>query len=267
MPPDRWTLPDLPSAISLAKARNRQGIRCTLATLDEYATTKAQAFAAVKDNVACLRAIAAAQLDASLSVKLTAIGASFDQALCREYFGMIAKEAASQHLGIELDMEGRSFVEFTIETGLSVRGGDVPMTIALQAYLDRTPRDLLAVTAQGARVRLVKGAYLGDTGNYAGIQHRFRDCALGLVQRDLPFSAGTHDTELLDWIRDELPGAKVLVELGFLKGLSDETKERLAKEGWSVAEYVPFGAVSGPYISRREKYLRDLEAAGRSPAP
>lgn len=32
-----------------------------------------------------------------------------------------------------------------------------------------------------------------------------------------------------------------LLEVGFFKGLADETKLKMAGEGWKVAEYVPFG--------------------------
>jgi proline dehydrogenase len=54
---------------------------------------------------------------------------------------------------------------------------------------------------------------------------------------------------------------------GFLMGLSDQTKLRLARQGWQVSEYVPFGSDPGPYVARRERYLRELREQDRSPAP
>jgi proline dehydrogenase len=54
---------------------------------------------------------------------------------------------------------------------------------------------------------------------------------------------------------------------GFLMGLSDQTKLRLARQGWQVSEYVPFGSDPVPYVARRERYLRELREQDRSPAP
>jgi hypothetical protein len=54
---------------------------------------------------------------------------------------------------------------------------------------------------------------------------------------------------------------------GFLMGLSDQTKLELAGKGWQVSEYVPFGRDPGPYVARRERYLRELREQDRSPAP
>ena len=81
---DRWTLPDLNAAVSWCRERNSQGIRCTLAVLGEHAPDRQSAFRWVKENIDCIRAIEAHQLDASLSLKLTAVGAVFDQQVCRE---------------------------------------------------------------------------------------------------------------------------------------------------------------------------------------
>ena len=74
----RWTLPDLNAAISWCRERNSQGIRCTLAVLGEHSTDRQTAFRWVKENIDCIRAIEAHQIDASLSLKLNAVGAVFD---------------------------------------------------------------------------------------------------------------------------------------------------------------------------------------------
>jgi proline dehydrogenase len=57
------------------------------------------------------------------------------------------------------------------------------------------------------------------------------------------------------------------MEFGFLRGLADGTKLELARDGWIVAEYVPFGRDFEPYVLRRLNYLKRLGASGRAPAP
>jgi proline dehydrogenase len=166
-----------------------------------------------------------------------------------------------------MDMEGKSLVDFYIRSAAESAAEKCPITLALQAYLNRTPEDLDRVLDKGIRVRLVKGAYLGDTGDFKEIQRRLRSLAVRLSATGLTFSVGTHDPEIINWARTELAGKMSSLEFGFLKGMSDETKIGLVSDGWMVAEYAPFGRQGDAYILRRLRYLRMLDRMRRSPAP
>lgn len=263
----RWILPDLPAALAWAKERNGLGIRCTLALAGEYARTRDGARAELEENLACVRAIAMAQNGASLSVKPSGLGGLSDRDACREHLVRIAREAAGSGVPLEIDMEGSGYVELTLAIALACRAENTHLTVALQSYLDRTPGDIRQMVAGGVRVRLVKGAYLGDTRDFAGIRQRTLGDARLLLELGAPFSLGTHDPVVIDAVKEELADARDLVEFGFLMGLSDETKVRLPGEGWMVSEYVPFGPGGEGYVLRRERYFRDLALAGRVPAP
>ena len=78
---------------------------------------------------------------------------------------------------------------------------------------------------------------------------------------------GTHDPEIIRWITEESKVPPHQIEFGFLKGLADQTKIRLADAGMDVSEYVPFGLDGIAYRTRREYYLKMMEKSGRSPAP
>ena len=119
----------------------------------------------------------------------------------------------------------------------------------------------------GITVRLVKGAYQGDTDDFTTIQEQFRTHAGTLISAGASFSAATHDPELIDWLREEMSDHKDLIEFAFLKGLAERTKTEMATDGWKVAEYVPYGPGGQAYIQRRERYLAALEHLGRSPVP
>lgn len=263
----KWTLPDIASATGWCRERNGHGIRCTFAVLGEHATDRVAAFHWVKENIDCIRAIEAHQLDASLSLKLTAVGAVFDPAVCRENTRTILREAQNRHIKFELDMEGKGLIDITIETGIACIRTGYPLILALQAYMNRTGKDLVNIVSAGITPRIVKGAYHGDFQEFHQVQERFKALVEMVVPTGAGFLVATHDPELLEWLTSRLADEKHRVEFGFLLGLSDQTKIELAENGWAVSEYIPLGRESGPYVARREHYLSALHETGRRPAP
>jgi len=265
---ERWTLPGLEEAIAWCRKRNSEGIRCTLDVLGKYARTLEEIQTSVEAYLECLGAVAGTGLDASVSVKLSTLGAVFDRTLCRESLAVLSEDAAEHRVCLEVDMEGQGLVQFTLDSVIGSRTTGCPLTLALQAYLDRTEADLIGtIIPTGIRPRIVKGAYFGDTGDFEEIQARFRSLVEVIVARDTPFSVGTHDPELIRWLAERLGGRRETIEFGFLKGFSDRTKVSMASRGWKVVEYVPFGLNAGGYTARRYRYLGMLHAIGRETAP
>jgi proline dehydrogenase len=263
----RWTLPDISAAVTWCRKRNSQGIRCTLAVLGEHAPSKQAAFRWVKENIDCIRAIEAHQLDASLSLKLTAVGAVFDQQVCRDNAITIFQEANVRHTGFELDMEGKGLIDITIDMGIACIRTGYPVTLALQAYMDRTGKDLVNIVSAGITPRIVKGAYHGDYHEFEQVRGRFKALVEMVLPTGAAFQVATHDPELLEWLTSRLDDEKHRVEFGFLMGLSDQTKMVLTENGWAVSEYLPLGNEPGAYIARREHYISTLAGMGREPAP
>jgi proline dehydrogenase len=264
---DRWLLPARLSALRWCEERNAKGVKGVLDILGSYSRDASQAKRATQAYINTAAVIQEKGLRASLSVKLSTLGVAFDRRLCRQNLRSICQGGVQRKVGIEMDMEGKSLVDFYIHSATDSTAEGCPVTLALQAYLDRTPEDLDRVLHRGIRIRLVKGAYVGDTENFKEIQRRLKRFASRLSATGLPFCIGTHDPEVIDWARTELAGRKNSVEFGFLKGMSDETKMCLVGEGWAVAEYIPFGQQGDAYISRRLQYLRKLGKIGRRPAP
>lgn len=266
--PDRWTLPDWPKTLEWCKNRNSQGIRCIIDVLGEYAATKEEADASKSAYLECIEQIHRNKLGASTSVKLSALGGMFDTDLCQKHALDLAKEAQGKDVGFEIDMEGKQSVDLTIRVTKACAAEGVPTTMALQAYLKRTLDDLDELSSlENIRVRLVKGAYVGDTADQRVIDESYKLLVQALTFLAKPYSVATHDPEILDWMRLSGVVDPCKTEFSFLKGLADKTKLAFAKNNLPVSEYVPFGKESGPYIARRLKYLRDLEGQKRSPAP
>jgi proline dehydrogenase len=263
----RWIEHSESGALNRCRQRNSEGIFCTVHLLDEFtrdwevATRLAGQYATLIEN------LDREGIRGGISLKLTSLGALVNGNLARELARNLAREARQHQVGFEIDMEGKGLVDQTIETALSIRSADLPVVLALQAYLDRSLNDLERIQEAGITPRLVKGAYGGDIRGFESIQNRFRDLAEVLLQRQLPFHVGTHDPLLLSWLRQRLGERRNLVRFGFLMGLSDSTKQSMARDGWSVSEYIPVGKERNAYIRRRERYLTELQTLGRQPAP
>ena len=264
---DRWALPDLAGALRWCRGRNARGIRCILDVLGENARNEEAAAGSVDAYRSCLTALEEEEgLSASISVKLTDLGALFDRRLCLENLRTLSREAAQAGVGFEIDMEGKPLVDITLEAALEC-AAEGPLTLAVAANFDRTTDDLEAFLGSGIRPRLVKGAYPGDVADFREVQERLKGLVEMALAAERPFSLATHDPEVIEWALGRLSEEKTLVEFGFLMGLSDLTKEKLAGQGWAVSEYVPFGSRRRAYQARRLKYQGELARLGREPAP
>lgn len=259
----RWTEPNLQSAVDWCRMRYEQGIRCTVAFLGKCARTDEQASQAFDSYFDSIKLLGEQKLDASITVKPTNLGVLLDEARCKERILKIFREAMTHKVGFEIATEQRNFVQFAVETSVSCAKEKRDVTLALQAYLDRTQEDLKIVLKNGIRPRLVKGAYLGDTDDYLEIQERFKNLAETVSENKHPLLVGTHDPELIRWTMQSAVSNKQLIKFGFLKGLSDNTKADLAGQGWSVLEYVPFGEKVEAYERRRWSFLRELDRLGK----
>ncbi|WP_455393300.1 proline dehydrogenase family protein [[Eubacterium] cellulosolvens] len=263
----RWVLPNLIAALDWCKHRNQQSICCTLDVLGENVSNSKQAQKAFESYTLCTEELDEHALDAAVAVKLSSLGAKFDKKLAREHLLNLYQATEEKNVNVELDMEGIPMVEYTLETAAECADDGYHVTLALQAYLDRTKNDIKTVLDHDITVRLVKGAYLGDTNDFIEIQDRFKNLTKILIKSDKHFTLGTHDPELIEWVRTHANDQKELIELGFLMGLGDETKQKLTQAGWAVSEYVPFGKDSKAYVTRRNRYLREHKRQGREPVP
>jgi len=235
----RWTLPDLDAAVRRCRVQNARGVRCILAALGEYARSEEQVRVNRERSSAAVAAIGEHALNASLTVKMTALGASFDREAARDSLLRLCGEAREHGVGFEVDMEGRGLVETTVEAAIACAREGTAVTLALQTSLDRTPDDLERIVRHGIRPRLVKGVYPADTADLDEVRRRFRALAADLIDRDVPFSAGTHDPDLVAWLAERPAGT---IEFAFLMGLADETKLRLARRGGLSRSTCPSGS-------------------------
>lgn len=262
-----WVLPDLQTALNHCITRNSQGICCALDVLGENIKVEKEVGRMFDTYLTCAQELQVNNLDGAIAVKLSSLGANFNRSLARKHLLNLFDKTEQMNVNIEFDMEGTPLVDYTIETALACADKGYNVTLALQTYLDRSIDDLKTALEHEITVRLVKGAYLGDTIDFIEIQQRFKNLVDLLLDSGRHFTLGTHDPEIIEYIIANADEHKDLIEFGFLKGLADETKLKLVKDGWAVIEYVPFGYDYKAYVTRRKRYLKELERFGRKPVP
>lgn len=264
---DKWTCPDLDHALARCRENNRQKIRGIMHLFGpRSADHKVQVALAARFRE-LTDTIAQQNVLASISIKPTPFGLMSDYAGAEKIIMALAEHAAGAGISFEIDMEGRGTVEKTLRIAISCKDAGYPVTLAVQANLDRTSDDLRRVLSRGIVPRIVKGTYPGDVQDFSGIQDRMKTLIESTITGGGRMQAGTHDPELISWIEKHFHGKKERIEMGFLMGLADQTKVRLAAQGWTVSEYIPFGDDGKAYVTRRERYLRELGEISRVPAP
>jgi proline dehydrogenase len=264
--PDRWVLPDRASAFKWCATRKEQGIRCIFDVLGRYNRGEVQATESYQSYVELITELHRHRVDASIAVKPSTLGGTMNRDTTRRLVQELCGLANENHIGFEIDIEGQRMVDLTLLLAEDLARSGMALTVALQAYLNRTPQDIERMIDAGMRVRLVKGAYTGDISDFNTIAEVYRDLVELIISRDVHFCVATHDPDILEWVQERLPD-RDFIEFSFLRGFSDLTKERMASEGWKVTEYVPFGSNKEGYETRRKTYLRRLDELGRQPAP
>ena len=231
----------------------------SLDSLGESVTVEAEARAAAKIYTQVLDAIAAKNLNANVSLKLSQMGLDVSLVLAEEIVCGVVEHAAGLGLFVRIDMEGSAHTEATIAMTerLHARFPESVGTV-LQAYLYRTEIDAERLLAQGIRIRLCKGAY--DEGpevafpakrdvdaNYAKLMKR-------MATSGVFCGIATHDEAIVkEMLRfaGEQGIAKDAFEFQMLYGVRRDLQRRLAREGFGVRVYIPFGTAWYPYFMRR----------------
>ncbi|GIV00528.1 MAG: proline dehydrogenase [Actinomycetota bacterium] len=248
----------LDDAIRVAKALDGRGIATILDHLGEHVTAPEHVTEAV---AAYLRALDRVRLepflDVQLSVKLTQLGLDFSHELAVTNMERLLAAAEEAGTVVMIDMESSGYVDRTLRVFRELRERHERVGVALQAYLRRTPGDVDALPPASI-VRMVKGAYL-EPPEVAYPSRREVDAAFArltatLLSRGHTVHVATHDEALLRGAiayveRRGLPWTRV--ELQMLYGIRRDLQLSLARQGYPVRVYVPYGAEWYPYLTRR----------------
>lgn len=246
-------------AIAAARALQTSGLGVTLDFLGESVGTIAEADAATRAYLAVIVQIARAGVERNLSLKLTQLGLTIDRATCVDNLRRILDVANTHHFFIRIDMEDSTYTAVTLDVFETMwQQGYRNAGIVLQSYLTRSEQDAERMNALGARVRLVKGAYLEPKGvayqSKAEVDAAFvRIMRLLLAHGNYPAIA-THDLAMIEATKGFAAERNIgsnRYEFQMLYGIRRDLQARLIREGFRVRVYVPFGGEWFSYFMRR----------------
>jgi len=247
------------SALDAVRELNADGLTATLDFLGEDVADIREAEHTRDAYHAMLDAIRLSGLRTNVSVKLTALGLLVDENACAEFLAGIVEHAATlDDPFVRIDMEGSAVTSPTLEVFERVYARYKNVGPVLQAYLRRTPADIDRAIELGARVRLCKGAYREPEEvafqDMPTIRKVYARAAEALLLAGNYPAIATHDDRLIDAVRafateHEIPNHRF--EFQMLYGVRPEKQRELARDGYNVRVYVPFGTHWAGYFYRR----------------
>jgi proline dehydrogenase len=253
----------LGDALAAATALSGRRISSILTQLGENVPTEAAAGAVADHYVHQIDSIAAYQLDAEPSVKLTQLGLDLGTAICQRNLARILARAAEADVRVWIDMEASAYTDRTLAIFREARLQHAKTGVCLQAYLYRTATDLDALLAQGATIRLVKGAYKESPhrayARKADVDRNFLNLTMRFLEPDARkagarLSVASHDTTLIRQIAERMTALDMpasSVEFQFLYGIRSDFQDSLAASGHSVRVLISYGSAWFPWFVRR----------------
>lgn len=252
-------------ALSSARISNGKGMSAILNFLGEDTTDERVIQQTVNEYIMLLDLLESNSIDGCISVKPTQVGLRISVDSCLFNLRQIAKKAKNLDRFMWLDIESYPFVEDTIAIYLKLLKDYKEIGVALQSYLKRSSSDLLHLLEQDANIRLVKGAYTENdeiafrsmdkiNSNFSELMKTIFNSSDG--KRNTLFAIATHDPRLVNEaieLSKKSRTVKRKFEFQLLKGISDEMKTSLVKQGFRVCEYLPYGNQWLPYSVRRIK--------------
>lgn len=251
-------------ALSSARNSNNRGISAILNFLGEDTADSRAVEQTVNEYVRLIDLLESNSIDGCISVKPTQVGLRIGFDLCLFNFRQIAKKARSLDKFMWIDIESLQFVEDTIAIYLELLRDYNKIGVALQAYLKRSPSDLLHLLEQGACVRLVKGAY-SENGENAYLSMRDINSSFSRLMKMIfksndetnsTFAIATHDPRIINEaieLSRKFGTDRKDFQFQLLKGINDRLKESLVEQEFKVCEYIPYGNRWLPYSLRRIK--------------
>lgn len=247
--------------IVATKAMNKVGVRVTVDNLGENVSNREEALHSKALYHRLLDEIDRLKLDANVSLKLTHMGLDVDEALAQETVAELLDHAISIGNFIRVDMEGSGYTERTLDFVRQLHGrpgacGHVGTV--LQSYLYRTEQDAKTLCAEHIRIRLCKGAYKEPASiawpDKRDVDDNYIKVAKLLLKSGVFHGLATHDERIINiikaWALQE-GVAKSAFEFQMLHGIRRDLQESLARDGWGVRCYIPFGTEWYPYFMRR----------------
>lgn len=209
--------------------------------------------------LAALSSIEAAQLPATVSIKLTQFGLDFSEDACCENVLAVAKRAQGMNSRVEVDMESSEYTDRTLKLVHHIQkhfGGHVRAVI--QAYLYRSENDIGSLSEREIPVRLCKGAYreAADKAfpHKSEVDANYVKLMKHLLDHGTYPAIASHDEAIIREAFGYIKERKISperFEFQMLYGIRRDLQRQVIEKGFRLRLYVPYGDAWYPYFMRR----------------
>lgn len=247
-------------AISHIRQINAENCTASFDHLNESVTSESEAEAEVVEYLNILTKITETRIRSNVSIKLTQFGLGLNSDLAYRNARRVVEEAHTRGNFVRVDMEDSSVTQATLDIFKRLRDefGLNDVGIVLQSYLRRTYADAQELVKLPARIRICKGAY-NEPPEVAFPDKKDVDANYVKVMQ-LLLSSGvyhgiaTHDPKMIDATIDFASRqgiGKEKFEFQMLFGIRRDLQRQLARDGFNMRIYVPYGKHWYPYFMRR----------------
>ncbi len=248
------------AAASAIREINKIGCTASFDHLNESVARREETEEEVREYLRVLARIDATGIHSNVSIKLTQFGLGIDPELAYTNARAVVVEAAERGNFVRVDMEGSDVTQVTVDIFKRLRNEFDLNTVGIvvQSYLRRTESDVTELLKIPARIRLCKGAY-NEGPEVAFPDKKDVDVNYVKLMRTLLSSGtyhgiATHDERMIeatiDHVKKENIG-KDKFEFQMLYGVRRDLQEQLARDGYNMRVYVPYGKHWYPYFMRR----------------
>ncbi len=248
----------LEEGLAVCARLNSEGLAVTLDHLGENVSSIEEGAGTRDAYLEALHQISDLRLSATVSLKLTHFGLDYSEEKCREYVAAVVAEAARRGNSVEVDMESLNYVDATLRTVTELHERHGCVRAVIQAYLRRSEDDIRTLSARGIPVRLCKGAYKEPAEvaflTKEEIDRNYLHLARLLLTEGVNPAMATHDQQIVDQLVQVVADQSFPpegLEFQMLYGIRKSLQRRLAREGFRVRLYVPYGVAWYPYFMRR----------------
>jgi proline dehydrogenase len=247
-------------AVAAIREINAEGCTASFDHLNESVDSPVEAEAEVKEYLEILARIDETGIKSNVSIKLTQFGLELDPELAYKNARAVLADAARRGNFVRVDMESSKVTQVTIDIFKRLRAefGLNDVGIVLQSYLRRTYSDAEELVKLPARIRICKGAYneppevafpdKKDTDeNYIRVMKL-------LLSSGIYHGIATHDPKMIEattQFAQQKGIGKDAFEFQMLYGVRRDLQRQLAKDGYNMRVYVPYGKHWYPYFMRR----------------
>ncbi|MFG6114411.1 proline dehydrogenase family protein [Halobacillus sp. MO56] len=245
-------------AVPLIQQLNQQGLQVTVDHLGEFVNSEKEARKRGQECKNTIKTISETGLNSEVSLKLTSLGLDINEDIVMENMEQILETAEEHNVVVTIDMEDSSRCKQTLEIYKRLKFQYHNLGTVIQSYLYRSDSDLDDLNECNPYLRLVKGAYK-ESGKVAFPDKSMVDDNLKhLIKKNLlngNYTAiASHDDKIIDYTKklaEEENIPKDQFEFQMLYGMRNQTQLDLAKEGYTVRVYLPYGDDWYGYFMRR----------------